>query len=137
MEIERLRRVSMGVCGKLLLEVFPVYPQVTLLGVKKLTVENAQDKHGHGLRMPDQRRITAAIMREWAPHRDARALGAPYDRGKAKHQRHFTQTIPCISRTVIGQPGHSLLQDSMMMSSTAGPPSAKRSSGLHSRGSTH
>jgi hypothetical protein len=29
------------------------------------------------------------------------------------HQRHFTQTIPSISRTVIGQPGHSLLRDSM------------------------
>jgi hypothetical protein len=51
---------------------------------------NAQDKDGHGLRMPDQRRITAAIMREWAPHRDARALGAPHDRSKAKQQRHFT-----------------------------------------------
>jgi hypothetical protein len=29
------------------------------------------------------------------------------------HQRHLTQTIPCISRTAISQPGHSLLQDSM------------------------
>ena len=29
------------------------------------------------------------------------------------HQSNLTQTIPCISRTVIGQPGHSLLQDSM------------------------
>ena len=29
------------------------------------------------------------------------------------HSRLLTQNIPCISRTVIGEPGHSLLQDSM------------------------
>jgi len=29
------------------------------------------------------------------------------------HQRHFTQTFACISRTVEGQPGHSRLQESM------------------------
>jgi len=45
--------------------------------------------------------------------RDALALGAPHDRGKVKHKRHLMKTIPCISRTVVGQPGHSLLQDSM------------------------
>jgi hypothetical protein len=53
--------------------------------------------------------------RKYEPDEERRSfsLGAPYDRGKAKHQRHFTQTIPCISRTVIGQHGHSLPQDSM------------------------
>ena len=29
------------------------------------------------------------------------------------HPRQLTQTIPCISRTVVGQQGHSLLQASM------------------------
>ena len=29
------------------------------------------------------------------------------------HQRQLSQIIPCISRTVEGQPGHSLLQASM------------------------
>ena len=29
------------------------------------------------------------------------------------HPRQLTQTIPCISRTLIGQHGHSLPQDSM------------------------
>ena len=63
--------------------------------------------------MPDQRRITAEIMREWAPLRDTRANSAPHDRGKVLHPRHSTQTFDCISRTIEGQPGHSRLQDSM------------------------
>ena len=64
------------------------------------------------LRTPDQRKITAAIMNAWAPHIAARALGID-PRGNIMHSRLLTQIIPCISRTVIGQPGHSLLQDSM------------------------
>jgi hypothetical protein len=62
--------------------------------------------------MLDQRRITAAIMKNWAPHLEARTLG-PHHRGQVMHPRQLTQTIPCISRTVIGQQGHSLLQASM------------------------
>jgi hypothetical protein len=62
--------------------------------------------------MPDQRKITAAIMKAWAPHIAARALGTD-PRGNIMHSRLLTQIIPCISRTVIGEPGHSLLQDSM------------------------
>jgi hypothetical protein len=75
--------------------------------------ENAQDEVAQGPRMPDQRKITAAIMKEWGPHKALRALGAPHHRGSVMHSRQSTQTIPCISRTVIGQSGHSLLQDSM------------------------
>jgi hypothetical protein len=63
--------------------------------------------------MLDQRRITAAIMKYWAPHLEAHALGPPYHRGKVMHPRQLSQTIPCISRTVVGQQGHSLLQASM------------------------
>ena len=37
----------------------------------------------------------------------------PHLRGQVMHQRQLSQTIPCISRTVKGQPGHSLLQASM------------------------
>jgi hypothetical protein len=75
--------------------------------------ENAQDEVAQGPRMPEQRKITAAIMKEWGPHKALRALGAPHHRGSVMHSRLCTQTIPCISRTVIGQSGHSLLQDSM------------------------
>ena len=75
--------------------------------------ENAQEEAAQGLRMLDQRRITAAIMKHWAPHVEARALGPPHHRGKVMHPRQLSQTIPCISRTVKGQPGHSLLQASM------------------------
>jgi hypothetical protein len=28
--------------------------------------------------MPEQRKITAAIMKEWGPHKALRALGAPH-----------------------------------------------------------
>jgi hypothetical protein len=63
--------------------------------------------------MPEQRKITAAIMKEWGPHKALRALGAPHHRGSVMHSRLCTQTISCISKTAIGQPGHSLLQDSM------------------------
>jgi hypothetical protein len=63
--------------------------------------------------MPEQRKITAAIMKEWGPHKALRALGAPHHRGGVMHTRQSTQTIPCISRTIIGQSGHSLLQESM------------------------
>ncbi len=75
--------------------------------------ENAQDEVAQGPRMPEQRKITAAIMKEWGPHKTLRALGAPHHRGSVMHKRQSTQTIPCISRTVIGQSGHSLLQESM------------------------
>jgi len=51
-------------------------------------------------------------MKAWAPHIAARALGA-HPRGNIMHSRLLTQTIQCISRTVIGEPGHSLLQDSI------------------------
>ena len=37
----------------------------------------------------------------------------PHLRGQVMHQRQLSQTIPCISRKVKGQPGHSLLQASM------------------------
>ena len=70
------------------------------------------DEVVQGPRMPDQRKITAAIMKAWAPHIAARALGA-HPRGNIMHSRLLTQTIQCISRTVIGEPGHSLLQDSI------------------------
>ena len=63
--------------------------------------------------MLDQRRITAAIMKLWAPHVEARALGPPHHRGQVMHPRQLLLTIPCISRTVVGQQGHSLLQASM------------------------
>jgi hypothetical protein len=63
--------------------------------------------------MPEQRKITAAIMKYWGPHKDLRALGAPHQRGRDMHIRHATQTYPCISKTVHGQPGHSLLQEAM------------------------
>jgi len=63
--------------------------------------------------MLDQRRITAAIMKNWAPHLEARVLGPPHHRGKVMHPRQLSQTIPCISKTVVGQQGHSLLQASM------------------------
>ena len=65
--------------------------------------------------MPDQRRITREIMRGWAPHSDAREIGAPQPRAMALHQgheAHDTQTFDCISRTLEGQPGHSRLQAS-------------------------
>ncbi len=78
--------------------------------------ENAQEEAAQGLRMLDQRRITAAIMKYWAPHVEARALGPPpppHHRGKVMHPGQLSQTIPCISRTVVGQQGHSLLQASM------------------------
>jgi hypothetical protein len=63
--------------------------------------------------MLDQRRITAEIMKYWATHLEARALGPPHHRGQVMHPRQLTQTILCISRTVVGQQGHSLLQASM------------------------
>ena len=75
--------------------------------------ENAQDEAARGPQMPEQRKITAAIMKEWGPHKALRALGAPHPRGDVMHTRQSTQTYPCISRTVRGQSGHSLLQDSM------------------------
>jgi hypothetical protein len=65
--------------------------------------------------MPDQRRITREIMRGWAPHSDAREIGAPQPRAMALHQgheAHDTQTFDCISRTLEGQPGHSRLKAS-------------------------
>jgi hypothetical protein len=43
--------------------------------------ENAQDEVAQGPRMPEQRKITAAIMKEWGPHKALRALGAPLHRG--------------------------------------------------------
>ena len=46
--------------------------------------ENAQDEDIQGPRMPDQRKITAAIMKAWPPHIAARALGAD-PRGKIMH----------------------------------------------------
>jgi hypothetical protein len=46
--------------------------------------------------MPEQRKITAAIMKEWGPHKALRALGAPHHRGGVMHTRQSTQTIPCI-----------------------------------------
>ena len=70
--------------------------------------ENAQEEAAQGLRMLDQRRITAAIMKYWAPHVEARTIGPPHHRGKVMHPRQLSQTIPCISRTVVGQQGHSL-----------------------------
>ncbi len=77
--------------------------------------ENAQEEAAQDLQMLDQRRMTAAIMKYWAPHLEARALGPPHHRGKVMHPRQLTvtQTIPCISRTVVGQQVHSLLQASM------------------------
>jgi hypothetical protein len=63
--------------------------------------------------MPEQRKITPAIMKEWGPYKVLRTLGAPHHRGSVMHKLQSTQTIPCISRTVIGQSGHSLLQESM------------------------
>jgi hypothetical protein len=50
--------------------------------------------------MPDQRRITREIMRGWAPHSDARENGALQPRIMALHQRHATQIVDCISRTL-------------------------------------
>jgi hypothetical protein len=38
--------------------------------------------------MPEQRKITAAIMKEWGPHKDLRARGAPHHRGRDMHKRH-------------------------------------------------
>ena len=52
--------------------------------------ENAQDEVVQGLRMPDQRKITAAIMK--APHIAARALGTD-PRGKIMHSRLLTQNM--------------------------------------------
>jgi hypothetical protein len=49
--------------------------------------ENAQKEAAQGLRMLDQRRITAAIMKYWAPHVEALALGPPHHRGKVMHPR--------------------------------------------------
>jgi hypothetical protein len=46
--------------------------------------ENAQEEAAQGLRMLDQRRITAAIMKYWAPHVEARDLGPPHHRGKVR-----------------------------------------------------
>jgi hypothetical protein len=63
--------------------------------------------------MPDQRQITRQIMREWPQHKATSALGPPNSQCAALHQRHASQTTVCISRTVVGQHGHSLLQNSM------------------------
>ena len=46
--------------------------------------ENAQDEVAQG---PEQRKITAAIMKEWGPHKALRALGAPHHRGSVMHSR--------------------------------------------------
>jgi len=37
------------------------------------------------------------------PNKEASALGAPHHRGRIMHPRQLTQTIPCISRTVMQQ----------------------------------
>ena len=61
--------------------------------------ENAQDEV-EGPRMPDQRKITAAIMeacRAPGPHIAAHALGTD-PRGNIMHSRLLWQTILCISR---------------------------------------
>ena len=58
--------------------------------------------------MSDQRRNKVKIMREWAPHRDARANGAPHARGNVSATPRMSE-----GRTVEGRPGHSRLQDSM------------------------
>jgi hypothetical protein len=52
-------------------------------------------------------------MREWPQHKAVRVLGPPNLRCAALHLRHASQKIACISRTVEGQHGHSLLQRSM------------------------
>ena len=45
------------------------------------------------------------IMKLWAPHVEARALGPPHHRGQVmpRDTRQLSQTILCISRTVEGQ----------------------------------
>ena len=83
--------------------------QLRAAGAHGENAENAQEEAAQGLRMLDQRKITAAIMKLWAPHVEARALGPPHLRGQVMHQRQLSQIIPCISRTVEGQLGHSLL----------------------------
>ena len=54
-----------------------------------------QDEVVQGPRMPDQRKITAAIMKAWAPHIAARALGAD-PRSNIMYSRLLTQTIPSL-----------------------------------------
>jgi hypothetical protein len=95
------------------------------------------------MRKPDQRQITAAINLdcEWAPHTDARALGAPHDRGKVN--LNGAGATSAISRSPSqdgGRPAWALTPSyktlfQTMKISTAHLQSAKRSTGLHSHGS--
>jgi hypothetical protein len=87
--------------------------QLRAAGAHGENAENAQEEAAQGLRMLGQQKITAAIMKLWAPHVEACAFGPAHLRGQFMHQRQLSQTIPCISRTVEGQLGHSLLQASM------------------------
>ena len=82
------------------------------IGAPVENADNAQEDEASP-QMPSQRRLTKAIMREWGPHHQARTDGAPHPRGQHVHPRHQTQVITCLSRTVEGQPGHSLLQNAM------------------------
>jgi hypothetical protein len=82
------------------------------IGAPVENADNAQEDDASP-QMPSQRRITKAIMQNWGPHRQAHSDGAPHPRGKDLHLRHQTQVIDCMSRSVEGQPGHSLLQNAM------------------------
>ena len=68
--------------------------QLRAAGAHGENAENAQEEAAQGLRMLDQRKITAAIMKFWAPHVEARALGPPHLRGQVMHQRQLSQIIP-------------------------------------------
>ena len=68
--------------------------QLRAAGAHGENAENAQEEAAQGLRMLDQRRITAAIMKLWAPHVEARTLGPPHHRGQVMHPRQLSLTIP-------------------------------------------
>ena len=92
----------------------PPLNQLARLSAVRAHGENAENaQEGRGSQMLDQRLITRQIMREWQQHKVVRDIGAPNPRCAALHQRHASQKTVCISRTVVGQHGHSLLQNSM------------------------
>ena len=72
----------------------PPLNQLALLLVARAPGENAENAQDEVAQGPEQRKITAAIMKEWGPHKALRALGAhefhgacadPLRNGEASH----------------------------------------------------
>ena len=64
-------------------------------------------------KLPEQRRITAQIMRNWAPHMVIEAV-PPNARTAKKLSLHKAQKFNAVTRTDEGDMGHSILQKDIL-----------------------